>query len=295
MFWSELSSSGYTYAVDITHWLIYSAVLYHNSYRPLRITYSNALKYSLIPDCTWLYFRIWQHIICRFLNLMWKISFVTSCWLNYCIAIGWLSLLPSLCYCRGTVPSVDSCQQSVFKCMMEQLSKHLFCLGVKFKLGLFQCIHKHSAKQAFFCRKPLFFHKRPLDIIKNGVWCAMRASAILGPIVILRSQNHTDVTHFVTQTAEHSEQDMHCIQAFVGNGMISTELWPSHFPAMKLWDYYLWCMLKDKVCSNDPASGDDLQKAIRMQCAMYSVFVRFITCLWADRKCHLMWSERMQY
>jgi len=136
IFWSELSSSGYTYAVDITHWLIYSAVLYHISYRPLRITYSNAMKYSLIPDCTWLNFRIWQHVICEFLNLMWKISFVTSCWLNYCIAIGWLTLLPSLCYCREIVPSVHSCQQSVFKCMMEQLSTRLICLGVKFKLGL---------------------------------------------------------------------------------------------------------------------------------------------------------------
>ena len=33
---------------------------------------------------------------------------------------------------------------------------------------------------------------------------------------------------------------------------------------MKLENFYLWFMLKDKVCSNDPDSEDDLQKAIRM-------------------------------
>ena len=62
---------------------------------------------------------------------------------------------------------------------------------------------------------------------------------LLGPLFFLRSQNHTDVTHFVTWTVEYSEQDMHCIQAFVGNRIISTELWPSHFPAMKLENFYL--------------------------------------------------------
>ena len=57
---------------------------------------------------------------------------------------------------------------------------------------------------------------------------------LLDPLFFLRSQNHTGVTHFLTHTVEHSEQDMHCIKAFVGDGIISTELWPSHFPAMKL-------------------------------------------------------------
>jgi len=44
-------------------------------------------------------------------------SFVTSSLLTYCTETGWLSLLRSLCYCREVVPSVYSCQQSVFNCM----------------------------------------------------------------------------------------------------------------------------------------------------------------------------------
>jgi len=81
---------------------------------------------------------------------------------------------------------------------------------------------------------------------------------LLGLLFLLRSQNQTDVTHFVTWTVENSEQDMHCIQDFVGRIVVFSF---SSYEAVRLLPMM---HVRNKMCSNDPDSEDDLQKAIRM-------------------------------
>lgn len=88
------------------------------------------------------------------------------------------------------------------------------------------------------------------QIIKNGVWHATSASIIIGPLLSVRLQIHTNsYTHCDTDPWTHQTivcthctlytHFMHCSKSFSGDG-----LWPPHFPDMKLWDFYSCGMLK---------------------------------------------------
>jgi hypothetical protein len=113
----------------------------------------------------------------------------------------------------------------------------------------------------------------PLHDQKIGVWCAITASRIVGPIFfyntinselyvieILRPFFHSiteeEETHgYVMQdgaTAHTVTYSTHVLNEVFENRLISRGLWPARSPDLNPCDFYLWGNLKDNVYSNNP-------------------------------------------
>jgi hypothetical protein len=52
------------------------------------------------------------------------------------------------------------------------------------------------------------------------------------------------------------------LQSVSGDRKISKGMWPPRSPDPNLCGIYLWAMLQDRVCSNNPRSEDDLKEDV---------------------------------
>ena len=160
---------------------------------------------------------------------------------------------------------------------------------------------------------PMLIQEVPLHGVQVGVWCAMSATRIIGPIFFSETLNsHRYVTQILTpfferlsdyeRTYAFFQQDnassrtannsVRCLQSVFGDRIISRGLWPPYSPDLNPCDFYLWPMLRDKVYGSNPHSEDDLKERIQnvvfsvstaeLQHVMNNLFDRCDACLLAE-------------
>jgi hypothetical protein len=124
----------------------------------------------------------------------------------------------------------------------------------------------------------------PLHDQKIGVWCAITASRIVGPIFFENTINSeryvTDILgpffdsiteekkrhgYFMQDgaTAHTATYSINALNEMFENRLISRGLWPSVSPDLSLCDFYLWGNLKDIVYSNNPHTLVELMQSVR--------------------------------
>jgi hypothetical protein len=155
----------------------------------------------------------------------------------------------------------------------------------------------------------------PLHDQKTGVWCAITASRIVGPIFfenIINSERYvTDILRPFFESIKDEEKTYDC---FIQDGatahtadysinvlnevfedrLISRGLWPARSPDLNPCDFYLWGNLKDKVYSNNHHTLDELKQSIRetstsieaseVKLVSNNIFKRLEAFLRADRR-----------
>jgi hypothetical protein len=153
----------------------------------------------------------------------------------------------------------------------------------------------------------------PLHDQKIGVWCAITASRIVGPIVsenIINSERYASdilrpffgsITEKV-KTYGYSMQDgstahtvtysMNVLNEVFENRLINRGLWPARSPDLNPCDFYLWGNLKDRVYSNNPHTLVELKQSIRetishievseLKLVSNNIFKRLEACLRAQ-------------
>jgi hypothetical protein len=131
---------------------------------------------------------------------------------------------------------------------------------------------------------PHAVHEVPLHDLKVGVWCAISARRIIGPVFFHETINSeryvrlilspffdqlTDEEksygHFMQDnaTAHTANNSMVALDEVFGERVISRGLWPPRSPDLNPCDFYLWGTLKEKVYVNNPHSLEELQENIR--------------------------------
>jgi hypothetical protein len=68
---------------------------------------------------------------------------------------------------------------------------------------------------------------------------------------------HQDVA-----TANTTDNSVHCSKSVFSESFVGRELWP-HLPDLNMWDFCVWCVLKDIVCSNNLCTEDSLQESVQ--------------------------------
>jgi hypothetical protein len=153
----------------------------------------------------------------------------------------------------------------------------------------------------------------PLHDQKIGVWCAITASRIVGPIFFFKTlliQSGMSLTFFgpfltvlwkkkrhmvilckmgLQHTATYS---IFYLNEVFEDRLISRGLWPARSPDLNPRDFYLWGNLKDKVFSNNPHTLVELKQSIRetvssievseMKLVSNNIFKRLEACLRAE-------------
>jgi hypothetical protein len=133
--------------------------------------------------------------------------------------------------------------------------------------------------------KPHVLHQSPLLDIKVGVWYAVSARRVIGPIFFEDTVNSDryvsdilepffqELTDEETRygyfqqdsttalTARNSMQRLR--DAFDDEQIISQGLWPPRSPNLSVCDFHLWGNLKGKVYKNNPRTADAPKTEIR--------------------------------
>lgn len=137
---------------------------------------------------------------------------------------------------------------------------------------------------------PHHFHHTPLHDLKVGVWCAVSARRIIGPIffhqtvnseryianifnpfVAALTEEETTYGYFQQDgaTAHTSRRTMdHIHTIFTPDRVVSrgqsdlSPSWPPRSPDLSVCDYFLWGTLKAKVYRNNPHCLQELQQNI---------------------------------
>ncbi|KAJ4437880.1 hypothetical protein ANN_13819 [Periplaneta americana] len=132
---------------------------------------------------------------------------------------------------------------------------------------------------------PHVIHEAPMHPVKIGVWCAISAQRIVGPIFFNQTVNTADYRlifmEFVEQlddvelsqgyfqqddaTCHTSNESMELIASFFDNRIISRNLWPPKSPDLTTPDFFLWGYLKDRVYATRPQTLDDLKHNITQE------------------------------
>lgn len=133
-------------------------------------------------------------------------------------------------------------------------------------------------------QNPNLLFEQPLHDQKIGVWCAMTAKRIVGPIFFDTTVNTDVYLTFLEElysqlteeennycffqqdgatchTSERSLARIH--QMFTEERTVSKNLWPPRSPDLSTCDFYLWGYLKGKVYEQNPHTIDDLKDNIR--------------------------------
>lgn len=130
---------------------------------------------------------------------------------------------------------------------------------------------------------PNIIHEAPLHPEKVGVWCAVSATRIVGPIfydtkvntavygrifnTFVEQLDDIELTEGYFQqdgaTCHTSGDSMKLIASFFGDRLVSKNLWPPRSPDLTSPDFFLWGYLKDRVYKNRPRSLAELREAIR--------------------------------
>jgi hypothetical protein len=131
---------------------------------------------------------------------------------------------------------------------------------------------------------PRLIYKLPLHDEKVGVWHAISACRITGPVFYddtvnaARYVNNTLSSYFAKLTEEERlycffQQDsitahvaytsLEAQREVFGDHIITHGLWPSCSPDFTSCDSYLWGSLKDKVFKTNPHSLGELRNSIR--------------------------------
>jgi hypothetical protein len=124
----------------------------------------------------------------------------------------------------------------------------------------------------------------PLHDMKIGVWCAVSARRIIGPVFYhetVKSDRYVrnilepffeqliddeiqygcfQQDNAIAHTARNS---MSALQEVFDDRIISTGLWLPRVPDLSVCDFYLWGNLKGKVYRNTPHTAEVLQNELR--------------------------------
>lgn len=139
----------------------------------------------------------------------------------------------------------------------------------------------NSQNNRYWCAEnPHQLHVRPLHDVKIGVWCAISARRIIGPIffretinadryidLILRpffqelTEEERSNGYFMQDnaTAHTANRSMEVIREVFEDRVVN---YPPRSPDLNPCDYYLWGMLKGKVYVNNPHTREQLQENI---------------------------------
>ena len=139
---------------------------------------------------------------------------------------------------------------------------------------------------------PHVIHEGQRNEQKVGVWCAISASRIVGPIFYegtINSERYiaqilrpffSELTEeektfgFFQQdgaTAHTANDSMNVLQSVFEDRIISRGLWPARSPDLSACDYYLWGNLKEKVYVNNPRTLQELKDNIRNEVNLISI------------------------
>lgn len=160
---------------------------------------------------------------------------------------------------------------------------------------------------------PHIVQEVPLHPIKIGVWCAVSARRIIGPVffegrvnsdfyvrTMLRpflnelTQEEKDYGYFQQDgaTAHTAHNSIATLHEVYDDRIISTGLWPPRSADLTYCDYYLWGYLKGKVYRNNPHTLEELKAQItravqciteaELQKVSNNLFKRCEACLTAD-------------
>jgi inhibitor of nuclear factor kappa-B kinase subunit alpha len=131
---------------------------------------------------------------------------------------------------------------------------------------------------------PRSVHQIPLHDIKIGVWCAVSARRIIGPIFYHETVNSDRYVRHILEpffeqltdderqygyfqqdnaTAHTARNSISALQEVFDDRIISTGLWPPRSPDLSVCDFYLWGNLKGKVYRNTSRTAEALQNEIR--------------------------------
>lgn len=133
---------------------------------------------------------------------------------------------------------------------------------------------------------PHLIHEIPLHDAKVGVWCAITAQRIIGPIFFNETVNSERyranilapffqlLSHYEREngyfqqdsaTAHTAHNSLNDIKEVFEDRIISQGLWPPRSPDLTVCDFYLWGTLKNRVYRNNPHSVDELKNSIRTE------------------------------
>lgn len=130
---------------------------------------------------------------------------------------------------------------------------------------------------------PHMIHEVPHHAAKVGVWCAVSALRIIGPIfydttvdshvyvnsilnnffpLLTRNERLCGWFQQDSATAHTAENSMHELRSVYGDRIISRGLWPPRSPDLSPCDFYLWGTLKNKVYASNPHTLQELKDSI---------------------------------
>lgn len=131
---------------------------------------------------------------------------------------------------------------------------------------------------------PHMISQQPLHDEKIGVWCAMSATRIIGPIFFNTNVNSCVYLEFFEEfcsqltpserayaffqqdgaTCHTSKASLSKIyEVFSEERTVSKGLWPPRSPDLSTCDFYLWGSLKGKVYGSNPKTLEELKENIR--------------------------------
>jgi inhibitor of nuclear factor kappa-B kinase subunit alpha len=131
-------------------------------------------------------------------------------------------------------------------------------------------------------------HKVLLYPVKVGVWCAVRAIRIVGPVFFKETINckrrvQDILRQFSSELTEEKrlygwfQQDsaiaytarmsMQALSDIFRYRIVSSGIWPACSPDLNPCDFFLWGCFKDKVYNSNPRTEEELKENIRREIA----------------------------
>lgn len=146
----------------------------------------------------------------------------------------------------------------------------------------------NSQNSRYWCSEnPHISHEKPLHDVKVGVWCAVSAKKIIGPIFFNETINSERYIQQILEpfflelspnekfhgyfqqdgaTAHTANATINRITEVFEDRIISRNCpvpWPARSPDLNPCDFYLWGKLKDVAYKNNPRTAEELQENIR--------------------------------